>query len=229
MTTSMLSRRRRDDPSPQVKVCLPGDSGTYCLPQRIFVSLIPSTERRGSGQEDGRPQRKERSRRSTPGSFGLPRMLHSVSVWPNSRLLQDLASVDGPLRRGLPGGAGSVRVDRRQAIVVIWGREFTDADGGPAGLPAQFSSSSMSSAASRMPAVLPLLSELQHTPSSSPVMRKRRSSPALCPPSGHMTSDSALGTSLRRAAWRPRIRPTRAEGLNSPGTSSLRLSIREPR
>ena len=40
----------------------------------------------------------------------------------------------------------------------LWGREFTDADGGPAGLPGQLSSSSTSSVASRVPAVLPLLS-----------------------------------------------------------------------
>ena len=104
MTTSMLSRRQRD-PSPQVNVCLPGDSGTNCLPQRIFVSPIPSTERRGSGQEDGRPQRKERSRRSTPGSFGLPRILQRVSVWPNSRSEGEMprpgARVAGPALTGL--------------------------------------------------------------------------------------------------------------------------------
>jgi len=94
-------------------------------------------------------------------------------------------------------------VGRGQAIMVMWGQQFTDADGGPAGLASQFSSSSMSSVASRVLAVLQLLSARQHTPKSSPVMRKRRSSPALCPQSGHMTSDSALDISLRRAGWRP--------------------------
>jgi hypothetical protein len=84
--------------------------------------------------------------------------------------------------------------------MVVWVRDFADAVGGLAGLPSRFSSSSTAPVASQMPAVLPLLSALQRTPRSSPVMRKQRSSPALCPPSGHMTSDSALGISLRRAA-----------------------------
>ena len=78
--------------------------------------------------------------------------------------------------------------------MVVWVRDFADAVGGMAGFPSRFSFSSTALVASQMPAVLPPSSALLHIPRSSPVMRKRRSSPAaLCPPSGQMTSDSALG------------------------------------
>ncbi len=96
------------------------------------------------------------------------------------------------------------RMLRGQVIMVVWVRDFGDAVGGLEGLPSPCSSSSIAPVASQMPAVLPLSSALRRTPRPLPVMRKRRSSPAaLRPPSGRMTSDSALGISLRRAAWRP--------------------------
>jgi hypothetical protein len=50
--------------------------------------------------------------------------------------------------------------------MVMWERGFTDADGGQAGLPPRFSSSSMALVAFRMPAGPSLLSALLRTPSS---------------------------------------------------------------
>jgi hypothetical protein len=48
----MLSRRQL--PSQQIKVRLPGDRGTNSLPQAIFVATMPSIENRGENRKDKR-------------------------------------------------------------------------------------------------------------------------------------------------------------------------------
>ncbi len=81
-----------------------------------------------------------------------------------------------------PGGRP--RLHRRQAIMVVWVRDFADTIGGLVGFPSRFSSWSMAPVASQKPAVLALSWALRRTRRSLPVMRKRRSSPADSPPVG---------------------------------------------
>jgi hypothetical protein len=112
----------------------------------------------------------------------------------------------------------------------MWGREFTDADGGPARLPAQLSCSPMSSVASRMGGGSFAVVGTPTHPQILTCTEEATQFTGTLPPIG--PHDIGFGSGYfpqarRLATMNPPS--SKSGGLNSPGTSSLRLSIREPR